>query len=61
MSILFFNANMTADACSAALPTIGSMTTDMNATGQFHDLAAPSIVLTMTSDKMEMNKVIAPM
>ena len=61
MSILLRNANITAEACSAALPTIGNMTTEMNATGQFHDRAAPSMVSTMTSERMEMKRVIAAM
>ena len=61
MSILLRKANMTAEACSAALPTIGNMTTEMNATGQFQDRAAPSMVPTITSERMEMKRVIAAM
>jgi len=61
MSILLRKANMTAEACSAALPTMGNMTTEMKATGQFQDRAAPSMVATMTSERMEMRRVIAAM
>ena len=41
-SILFFMAKMTAAACSAALPTMGSRIVDTKATGMRRATAAPS-------------------
>jgi hypothetical protein len=41
LTSLSFRANMIALACSAALPTIGSMITLMNETGTFHEAEAP--------------------
>jgi hypothetical protein len=41
LASLSFIANITALACSAAFPTIGSKTVLMNATGIFQALAAP--------------------
>eukprot|EP00959_Pyramimonas_sp_CCMP1952_P277070 5791852-Pyramimonas_sp.AAC.2 len=58
MSILFFMAKMTAEACSAALPTIGSTITEMNATGIPMLSAAPSMASTRYSDRTEIKMVI---
>ena len=63
MSILLRNAR-TAEACSATLPTIGNMTTEMTAPpGQFHrsQCHSQTMVSTMTSERMEMKRVIAAM
>jgi hypothetical protein len=46
ISILFFSGNRTAEACSAAFPTIGSRMGDTNATGSLNVFAADSIVST---------------
>jgi len=43
MFVLFFSANMTAAACSAALPTIGRRMVETNGRGTFQDLAAPAV------------------
>eukprot|EP00312_Isochrysidales_sp_CCMP1244_P041090 CAMPEP_0202745892 /NCGR_PEP_ID=MMETSP1388-20130828/7711_1 /ASSEMBLY_ACC=CAM_ASM_000864 /TAXON_ID=37098 /ORGANISM="Isochrysis sp, Strain CCMP1244" /LENGTH=148 /DNA_ID=CAMNT_0049413107 /DNA_START=244 /DNA_END=687 /DNA_ORIENTATION=+ len=47
---LFLTANMTADACSAAFPTMGSKMVETNASGTFATAAAPWIDPTTTSD-----------
>mmetsp|Transcript_23591 Transcript_23591/g.56851 ORF Transcript_23591/g.56851 Transcript_23591/m.56851 type:complete len:287 (-) Transcript_23591:759-1619(-) len=59
-SILFFTAKMTAAACSAALPTIGRRMVETKATGMLRDSAAPSMVLTMKSERIEMKTVMTP-
>ena len=42
ISILFFSAKRTAEACSAALPTMGSRMVDTKATGRLKLCAACS-------------------
>ena len=51
MSILFFIAKMIADACSAALPTIGSKIVETKASGIPNSFADVSIVFTMYSER----------
>ena len=46
ISILLFMANITAEACSAAFPTMGNKITEMKATEKSQDADAPSIVET---------------
>mmetsp|Transcript_31274 Transcript_31274/g.73878 ORF Transcript_31274/g.73878 Transcript_31274/m.73878 type:complete len:206 (+) Transcript_31274:344-961(+) len=56
-SILFFIAKMTAEACSAALPTMGSKMVDTKATGSCSASAATSIVSTTRSDSQAIHSV----
>ena len=58
ISMRSFMANMTADACSAAFPTMGMTMVPMNIVDTFHDTAAPSNALTSTSDRTAMPTVM---
>uniref|UniRef100_A0A0V0GPQ6 Putative ovule protein n=1 Tax=Solanum chacoense TaxID=4108 RepID=A0A0V0GPQ6_SOLCH len=57
ISSLSLQANMTAPACSAAFPTMGSTITLINATGIFIATDAPSMVLTRYSDRTAIHSV----
>ena len=56
-SILFFIAKMTAEACSAALPTMGSRMVETKATGSSSACAATSMVSTIWSESQAMASV----
>mmetsp|Transcript_46523 Transcript_46523/g.92476 ORF Transcript_46523/g.92476 Transcript_46523/m.92476 type:complete len:329 (+) Transcript_46523:507-1493(+) len=58
ISILFFQANISAAACSAALPTMGIRMPVRKRIGTCSPLAAPLIVLTIISESDEINVVI---